>query len=128
MKRAALLSVLLAIAMLAMPASALAFPADFWGVVPAGSATATQLRLVKEGGVESVRVPINWSAVQSSRGALPDWSSIDPTVEAAAEAGCKRPPLPPRSSRLGGPLRRRRRHDGATQPAGADCGAALGLA
>jgi hypothetical protein len=87
-RRAALLVLALSIlAALAPGAASAALPAGFWGVVPAGSATTEQLRTVKEGGVESVRVPINWSAVQSSPGALPDWSSVDPTVRAAVENG-----------------------------------------
>jgi hypothetical protein len=81
---------ILALSMLAAlvpSAASAALPAGFWGVVPAGSATTEQLRTVKEGGVESVRVPIDWAAVQSSQGALPDWNSVDPTVKAAVESG-----------------------------------------
>lgn len=88
MKRSALLILALALAALSVPgAAAAALPAGFWGVVPAGTATTEQLRTVREGGVESVRIPINWSAVQPSQGALPDWSSVDPTVKAAVENG-----------------------------------------
>jgi polysaccharide biosynthesis protein PslG len=81
---------LLALALLAALApgtAAAALPAGFWGVDPAGSPSTAQLRTVKAGGVEGVRVPVDWSAVQSGPGALPDWSTVDPTVRAAAEAG-----------------------------------------
>jgi polysaccharide biosynthesis protein PslG len=55
--------------------------------VPTETSTFAQLRTAKQGGVEGVRVPVDWSAVQSGPGAAPDWSSVDPTVRAAAEAG-----------------------------------------
>ena len=74
-------------ALLAPGAASAALPADFWGVVPAGNLSAEQARTIKAGGVESVRFPINWAAVQSSPGAAPDGSSIDPEIRAAAEAG-----------------------------------------
>jgi hypothetical protein len=88
MKRSTLPILCLAIlALLAPGTAAAALPAGFWGVDPAGSPTTAQLQTAKEGGVEGVRVPVDWSAVQSSPGAAPDWSSVDPTVRAAAEAG-----------------------------------------
>jgi hypothetical protein len=74
-------------ALLAPTGAAAAVPADFWGVVPTETLTPSQVRTVKAGGVESVRLPVNWAAVQSSPGALPDWSSVDPSVRAAAEQG-----------------------------------------
>jgi hypothetical protein len=88
MKRPALLAIALtSLALLAPGAASAALPAGFWGVVPAGSPTVAQLQTVRAGGVEGVRVPVNWLAVQSSPGVLPDWSSVDPSVRAAAEAG-----------------------------------------
>jgi polysaccharide biosynthesis protein PslG len=76
-----------ALAALAVPASAAAMPVDFWGVVPGEPLSANQAQTVAAGGVESIRTPVPWAAVQSSPGALPDWSSVDPEVRAAAEAG-----------------------------------------
>jgi hypothetical protein len=88
MKRSTLLIPFLAILALLVPGTAVAaLPAGFWGVDPAGSPSTAQLQTVKEGGVEGVRMPVDWSAVQSSPGAAADWSSVDPTVRAAAEAG-----------------------------------------
>jgi hypothetical protein len=74
-------------ALLAPGAASAALPADFWGVVPAQNLTSEGARTIKAGGVESVRVAVNWGSVQSSPGAVPDWSSVDPDVRAAAEAG-----------------------------------------
>jgi hypothetical protein len=44
-----------------------------------------QFALMAGSGVESVRVPMHWSALEPSRGAY-DWSSTDPLVAAAARA------------------------------------------
>jgi polysaccharide biosynthesis protein PslG len=87
--RRLLLIAFIAAALLALPGTAAAAetPPDFWGVVPAENLSGEQARTVAEGGVESIRTPIPWAAVQSGPGALPDWSSVDPEVKAAAEAG-----------------------------------------
>lgn len=89
MKRNALLSLVLTLFALALlpAAAAAALPADFWGVVANRPPTGPQARMLAQGGAESLRVPVNWAAVQSSPGAEPDWSSVDPYVRAAAEAG-----------------------------------------
>jgi polysaccharide biosynthesis protein PslG len=87
MKRLISIAVVLG-ALLAPAAASAALPADFWGVVPAQNLQPQQAQTIRAGGVESVRVGINWGAVQGSGpGSLPDWSSIDPDVRAAAEAG-----------------------------------------
>jgi hypothetical protein len=86
MRRLALIAIL-ALA-LALPAGAqAALPADFWGVVANEAPNPEAAAALAAGGVESFRVPVNWAAVQSSPGALPDWSSVDPFVRAGAEAG-----------------------------------------
>ncbi|HEX3736697.1 MAG TPA: hypothetical protein VHV53_04075 [Solirubrobacterales bacterium] len=85
---AGLLALGLALVALVTPGVAgAALPVGFWGVVANQAPTGARARTLKAGGVESLRVPINWAAVQSSPGAPPDWSSVDPTVRAAAEAG-----------------------------------------
>jgi hypothetical protein len=83
------LTLILALAIApAVPAGAsAALPADFWGVVANEAPSAERARTLSEGGVESIRVPVNWAAVQSGPGELPDWGSVDPFVRAAAEAG-----------------------------------------
>jgi hypothetical protein len=88
MKRPALLASLLVLAALAIPSAAgAALPTGFWGVVANQAPTGAQAQTLKRGGVESLRVPIDWAAVQSAPGAEPDWSSVDPVVRGAAEAG-----------------------------------------
>jgi hypothetical protein len=78
----------LALAALAFPGAAGATgPAGFWGLVANEAPTGAEAQTLAGGGVQSLRLPINWAAVQSSPGAAPDWSSVDPTVRAAAEAG-----------------------------------------
>ena len=66
---------------------ALAVPGNFWGVVPQGLPTGEQFQRLKAGGVDSIRVPISWALVQSARGALPDWTSVDPLVAGASTTG-----------------------------------------
>jgi hypothetical protein len=87
MNRRLLIALLAALAVLLLPASALALPRDFWGVVPAETPGEGQLTTIANGGVETIRVPFNWAAVQSGPGALPDWSSTDTEVENADRTG-----------------------------------------
>jgi hypothetical protein len=75
------------VALLVPSAAAAALPGDFWGVVANEAPEPGQAQTLKQGGVESLRLPINWSAIQSSPGAEPDWSSVDPFVRSATEAG-----------------------------------------
>jgi len=77
---------------LAAAPSALAVPGTFWGVVPQASLDVEQLQRLKAGGVDSIRVPISWGSVQSTRGAAFDWSSSDSFAAAAVAAGLE--PLP----------------------------------
>jgi len=87
-KRQTLLILALALAALLAPAGAsAALPADFWGVVANEAPNAEEAATLRAGGVESIRVPVNWGAVQSGPGAAADWSSVDPYVRGAAEAG-----------------------------------------
>jgi hypothetical protein len=89
LRRSLALLLALSIAALGLPgaASAAALPSSFWGVVANEAPSASQAETLANGGVESVRVAINWAAVQPSEGAEPDWSTVDPTVRAVAEAG-----------------------------------------
>jgi hypothetical protein len=64
-----------------------AVPATFWGVVPQATPTAEQLVRLKQGGVDSIRVPFVWSAVQQQQGGPFDWSGVDSLVGSAAGAG-----------------------------------------
>ncbi len=76
---------LAAIAVLAT--SALAVPANFWGVVPQSALTTEQLQRLKRGGVTNIRLPIPWGALQPLASNPIDWSGIDASVARASEAG-----------------------------------------
>jgi hypothetical protein len=80
----ALAAALLASAALAAPASAV--PANFWGAVPQGPLSPSQLERLKRGGVDSMRVMVDWSGAQSSPRAELQWGGIDATIRALAEA------------------------------------------
>lgn len=69
----------------AQPAAAV--PADFWGVSPQGIPSPEEFQRLRTGGVDSVRVPIGWTAVQPIKGGLPDFSSVDPLIAGATQAG-----------------------------------------
>ena len=64
-----------------------AVPATFWGVVPQATPTPEELVRLKQGGVDSIRVPVVWSAIQQQRGGPLDWSGVDSVVDGAARAG-----------------------------------------
>ena len=64
-----------------------AVPASFWGVVPQSIPSDEQFQTLKRGGVDSVRVPVEWGGVQPAPGAPLDWSGIDATVRRAANVG-----------------------------------------
>ena len=80
----------LAVAMLGLAlfaSAAQAVPATFWGVVPQATPSQEQFQHLRRGGVDSTRLPIDWGAAQSSRGASFDWSGVDGIVTKAANAG-----------------------------------------
>lgn len=62
-------------------------PRGFFGIVPQNALTAEEVRYMKAGGLESIRWPLSWGAIQPTRGAAFDWSSFDPVVEVAARGG-----------------------------------------
>jgi polysaccharide biosynthesis protein PslG len=78
---------LLGLAFLASSAAAL--PAGFWGVVPQATPNAEQFQRLKQGGVQSVRIPILWGGVQPNPGGPLDWSATDAIVKLAAAAGVR---------------------------------------
>ncbi len=67
--------------------AAQALPAKFWGVVPQASLDAEQFARIKRGGVDSIRISIPWSSVQSAPGAKPEWAGVDAVVALAAQSG-----------------------------------------
>jgi hypothetical protein len=70
-------------------ASAQALPAGFWGATPQSSLNGEQFQRIGRGGVETVRIPIGWPAVQPSNDGKFDWSGFDNQVEEAAKAGIR---------------------------------------
>jgi hypothetical protein len=91
MSRKILLPIVLVLAALA-PATARAYlPAGFVGVSPQSAASASDFKLMREAGVESVRLPLYWSATQthSPLSGPTDWSGFDREVGLAAEAGIR---------------------------------------
>jgi hypothetical protein len=85
------LPLILLLALLALaPASAQAYlPPGFIGVSPQTRASSSDLELMREAGVQIVRLPLAWSGIQtqSSFEAEPDWTHFDREVELAAEVG-----------------------------------------
>jgi hypothetical protein len=77
--------VLLGLAVFASAARAV--PVNFWGVVPQVTPSDEQFQLLRRGGVRSVRIPIEWGAVQSAPGAAFDWGNVDSIIGKAANAG-----------------------------------------
>lgn len=77
----------------ALPSSARALPAGFFGIVPQASLTEADVQYMSAGGVESLRVPLTWSVIQPSDAPAYDWGSMDETVTLAARAGIQVMPL-----------------------------------
>lgn len=77
---------IVALGALTIAPSALALPANFWGVVPQAQPSVAELQRLKVGGVDSIRIPISWSSVQPTKGSAWDWSDADALVGAAAAA------------------------------------------
>ena len=75
-----------ALGALSLVPSALALPANFWGVVPQAPPSVEQLQRLKTGGVDSMRIPISWSSVQPVKGGAWNWSDADALIKAAAVA------------------------------------------
>lgn len=71
----------------AMTPSAIAIPGDFWGVSPQATPSAEQFQRLHKGGVDSVRIPIPWGAVQPTGPADANFSNVDMLVSGAAAAG-----------------------------------------
>jgi len=70
----------------AAPAAA-GVPANFWGASPQATPSVEQFQRLGSGGVDSVRIPIGWSSIQPASGGPADFSSVDPLVSGAAQAG-----------------------------------------
>jgi len=71
----------------AFASTAAAVPAQFWGVVPQETPTLEQFQRLKRGGVDSIRTPVGWNAIQSEPNGAFNWSGVDAVVKGAATAG-----------------------------------------
>ena len=71
----------------ALPSAAMALPANFWGIAPQATPSAEQFLRLKTGGVDSMRIPISWAAVQPVEGGVADWLAVDTLVRGATLAG-----------------------------------------
>ncbi len=78
-------TLLLAIALLLLPASAQALPRGFFGIAPQTGLGPRDTARMRAGGLETIRAPLFWGGVQPTRRGGFDWSYFDETVETAAE-------------------------------------------
>lgn len=76
-----------ALALASIPSVASAVPANFWGVSPQGVPSVEEFQRLGAGGVDSVRIPVGWGGIQKERGGAADFSSVDPLVSGAVQAG-----------------------------------------
>jgi hypothetical protein len=87
------ITLILALAVAAIvPSAAHAYlPQGFVGVSPQSPASSSDFELMREAGVDSVRLPLNWIGIQpkSPSVARPDWSGFDHEVGLAAESGIR---------------------------------------
>jgi hypothetical protein len=70
-----------------MASTASALPGDFWGVSPQAAPSLEQFQRLRTGGVDSVRIPIDWHAVQTTSSATSDFSAVDKLVADATQVG-----------------------------------------
>jgi hypothetical protein len=82
----AALAIVAVLALSAFAAAASALPARFWGVVPQAAPSEEQFQRLHRGGVDSVRIPIDWSSLQPTKAGIINWSGIDQLVEHAAKS------------------------------------------
>lgn len=86
--RKLLLPLTIVLALLVLPAAAGAdLPARLIGISPQNTTDASDFELMRESGVQSVRLPLYWAAVQSENPTVaePDFSGFDHAVGLAAE-------------------------------------------
>lgn len=76
-----------ALVALAAPAAAAAAPRDFFGIGPQTPLTPADASRMRAGGIESVRVPVVWGAVQPSPRSAYRWGALDEAVELTAREG-----------------------------------------
>ncbi|HEX3737436.1 MAG TPA: hypothetical protein VHV53_07810, partial [Solirubrobacterales bacterium] len=78
------------------PASAAATPRapkGFFGIDPQGTINTEEAEYMKAGGIEAVRWPLLWSAIQPTKKGGYNWEEFDPVVEQAALQGLQTLPF-----------------------------------
>jgi hypothetical protein len=86
LRACAVLAAVATVALTAFAATASALPARFWGVVPQAVPSSEQFQRLQRGGVATIRIAIDWGAIQPSRDGSADWDGVDALVERAAAA------------------------------------------
>ena len=89
-----LLAALTAAVIVAAPSgsSALSTPAPpkgFFGIGPQAGVSPTDSRFMKAGGIESIRVPVSWAAIQPKEKGGYEWGGLDEAVLTASRAGLR---------------------------------------
>lgn len=64
-------------------------PKDFFGIAPQSPLTDRDAEYMKAGGIETVRWPMIWSAIQPTKSGGYNWESFDPVIAVAARHGLK---------------------------------------
>ena len=80
------------LALMVFATAARAVPATFWGIVPQGNPSEEQWSRLKAGGVDSVRIPIDWGAIEPSPNTY-DFTEIDQLVKRTSAAGLEMLPF-----------------------------------
>jgi hypothetical protein len=86
-RRSTIVVSLASIAVLAMATSADArLPRKFFGIVPQTPLTAEDTNRMRHGGIDVMRVPFSWAAIQPTPTSGYDWSELDGIVATAARS------------------------------------------
>ncbi|MFN8163252.1 MAG: hypothetical protein U0R26_05370 [Solirubrobacterales bacterium] len=62
-------------------------PRGFFGIGPQTGITPADARYMKAGGIESIRIPVSWGAIQPTAKGGYEWGGMDAAVETASSAG-----------------------------------------
>lgn len=75
---------LAALLALAAPSAAQALPRGFFGIVPQTTLEPGDFSRMRAGGVDTIRVPVSWSATKPKANSEFEWAGLDATVAGAA--------------------------------------------
>jgi hypothetical protein len=64
-------------------------PKGFFGIGPQTIVTSTDAKYMKAGGIESIRVPVSWGAIQPKEKGDYLWTGLDEAVYTASKAGLR---------------------------------------